>query len=241
MYKIVAISDMHGSLNTHEIPECDLLLIGGDVCPVSNHERRFQADWLRHEFGPWLDTLPAKNIVGVGGNHDFVMQDSLKFKKELNWHLLYDEEVVIDGVKIWGSPYSPLFGNWAFMKRDGNLAENWEKIPSDVDILMVHGPMHGYGDLGPSHRRAKMVVDDSGNRSVEWEVIGGEHTGSATLRNRLEYGHFPNLKLFVFGHIHEGYGVEDVDGLGCGKLKVANVSRMDASYNPTNPPMEFTI
>jgi Icc-related predicted phosphoesterase len=209
--RIVATSDFHGNLPT--IPECDLLLIAGDICPVQNHERRYQADWLRHELNPWLKEQPAKEIVAVGGNHDFVLNDSFKFK-ELAWHLVYNEIVEVEGAKIFGSPMSPRFGNWAFMAPEDRLLDEWDKIPNDVDILMVHGPAYGFGDY----------------------CYSGDHAGSTSLRNKLEYFDYPDLKLFVFGHIHEGYGVGDDLG-----FTWANVSHVNENYAPVNEPMVFEI
>lgn len=219
--RIIATADLHGTLP--EIPECDILLIGGDICPVWDHDRKFQARWLRTEFKRWLEGVSANHIVAVGGNHDFVLNDSLKFKKELPWTLLYDESVVVEGIKIWGSPMSPRFGGWAFMRDDRGLAEVWEKIDPDTDILMVHGPIYGYRD----------------EAGYEW--IGGEgfrpsHTGSQTLRNRLEYGDFSKLKTFICGHIHEAYGEMKVHGIGSGTVDVLNVSLMDGKYRPINEP-----
>ena len=65
--KIVAISDLHGQLPT--VPECDLLLIAGDICPVHNHKLFYQDIWLRSVFAAWLRQQRAKRIIGVWGNH----------------------------------------------------------------------------------------------------------------------------------------------------------------------------
>lgn len=243
--RIVATSDFHGFLP--EIPACDLLLIGGDICPVENHDRKFQAEWLRGEFCDWLNDMPAyTQVVAVGGNHDFVLQDSRKFQKQLPWHLLYDEvfETVSD-LKIWASPMSPTFGNWAFMRDDRGLGELWETIPRDIDILMVHGPMHGYGDGVPEYVLRPRLGSGVGSGENTWdswhkEYLGDEHVGSVSLLNRLAYEEFPNLKLFVFGHIHEGYG-QQVVTLKNNKFTAANVSHVNGDYKPVNPPMMFEL
>ena len=57
---ICAVSDLHGQLP--DIPKCDLLLIAGDVCPVTNHSLDFQEHWLDTEFRWWLKKIPAKKI-----------------------------------------------------------------------------------------------------------------------------------------------------------------------------------
>lgn len=220
--KIIATADLHGHLP--EIPKCDLLLIGGDICPTANHDRRYQANWLSGHFALWMESLPAKRIVWTGGNHDFVLQDINPAKRSrFGGTYLHNISCEIDGIKIWASPFSPSFGNWAFMRNDSSLVEIWDDIPYDVDILMVHGPFYGSGDK---------VVNN-------WHS-GDTCVGSKSLRNHLTYRDFPNLKLFLTGHIHEGYGKEEVQ-LGNNKFISANVSYVDEDYKPGNPPMEFEL
>lgn len=228
--KIVTTSDWHGTIP--EIPECDLLLISGDVCPVQSHERKFQANWLRGVFRPALEEIEARGteVVWTGGNHDFVLAESEKIVRELPGTFLNNTDTVTKGgLKVWGSPMSPTFGNWAFMRDDRGLAEEWAKIPEDVDILMVHGPMHGYGDIVPSYAWNM--------KRGEWEVV--EHVGSITLLNRLTYGNFPRLSLFVFGHIHEGYGQGVVERITGNPVVWINASHMNATYHPVNAPVVF--
>jgi len=226
--RVVATSDFHGTLPI--IPECDLLLIGGDVTPVWDHNRQFQAEWLRTEFSPWLDAQPAKEKVWIGGNHDFVLQDWATSKSAhkvnaLAGTYLNNEAVTLkSGLKVYGSPYSNKFGGWAFMMHELQLASMWDNIPRDIDILLVHGPPHGFGDevIGFSRTKRGMVE--------------AEHVGSTSLANQLFYDLWPNLKLVVFGHIHEGYGEYAMKN-----ARLLNVSLMNDEYKPINPPMVFEL
>jgi Icc-related predicted phosphoesterase len=215
--KLIATSDLHGFLP--EIPECDILLIGGDVTPIHNHNRKFQADWLREDFCPWLKSVPAKSVVWTAGNHDFVLQDMSPKKRDTIGGIYLDSEhVVIDGLKIWGSAMSPTFGNWAFMRDDAVLFDIWETIPADTEIIIVHGPPHGYGDL-----------------TQGWMGSAPENVGSKTLRNRMR--ELNNLKLVVTGHIHPAYGTyTTLNG-----VTVLNVSHVNEQYDPVNPVMVFEL
>lgn len=197
--RVVATSDFHGTLP--EIPECDLLLIGGDVCPVWDHNRQFQADWLRSEFAEWLDAQVAQVIVGVAGNHDFVLQDSPKLGYSLPWVYLNNETATVSvserdavrDVKIYGTPYSNKFGGWAFMQPERELGLIYRDIPRDVEIIITHGPPFGFGDEVPGKVWS----------GAKWT---NERVGSTSLANQLFYDVWENLKLVTFGHIHEGYG-----------------------------------
>jgi Icc-related predicted phosphoesterase len=217
--KIVATSDLHGHLP--EISECDLLLIAGDVCPVWDHKEQYQMDWLRHSFSPWMKEQPAREIVWIGGNHDFVLEKARRSKIDaLGGTYLEDQEFEFEGVKIWGSPYSPTFGNWAFMEDDWWLFDIWNKISEDTEILVVHGPPMGYGDL---------TTGFMGNPP--------ENVGSRTLRDRIRKENMPELKVVVTGHIHPAYGsYETLDG-----VKVINASFVNEQYKPKNRPVEFEL
>ena len=65
-----------------------------------------------------------------------------------NVTVLYDESITLEcGLKIYGSPYSPEFCNWAFsLKSTQDKIDCWSKIPDDTDILITHTPPHGILD-----------------------------------------------------------------------------------------------
>lgn len=191
MMKIVAISDLHGQLPT--IPQCDLLLIGGDICPVHNHLPSYQEFWLTTAFRRWLASVPATKIIATWGNHDFIGQ-SPSFDITLPWTLLVDQATEFNGLKIYGSPWQPVFHDWAFNLTEPELERKWAAIPDDTEVLLLHGPPRGYGDLAP-----RLLTDDN---EETWPC--GVHTGSRSLELRL-WG-LKRLKLCVFGHIHEGRG-----------------------------------
>lgn len=176
---IMLVSDLHGQLI--DISPCDLLIIAGDLCPVEDHSIKRQRDWLDTEFREWLIEQPAKRIIGTFGNHDFVAEEG-EVPNDLPGEWLIDEGTVWEGYNVWGSPYVNKFGNWAFMKRDEELSEHFNKIPSDTNILITHGPPKGILDAN----------------------VHGEECGSKSLLDSLKT--LDDLKLHVFGHIHEANG-----------------------------------
>lgn len=210
--KIVAISDQHGFLP--KIEECDLLLIAGDICPTTNHRLDFQEYWLGTNFKWWLQEIPAKKIVGIAGNHDEIFQKKPSAVPKLPWTYLQDSETEFEGLKIWGTPWQPYFYDWAFNLYEKELAEKWALIPNDADIIVVHGPPHGYGDKAPR----------VGGR-------GYELTGSPSLLEKIKE---VKPKLCVFGHIHEGRGEWKLDN-----TILANVTILNGRYEMVYDPVVF--
>jgi Icc-related predicted phosphoesterase len=213
--KIVAISDMHGTLP--QTPPCDLMLIGGDICPIRNHASAFQAEWLNTVFRRWLAEQPARKIVGVCGNHDFVFErEPGLVPRDLPWTYLQDSGIEWEGLKIWGSPWQLWFHDWAFNLYEEQIKAKWDLIPAGTDILVLHGPPFGYGDAVPG-------------RTPDQPRL----TGSTTLLKRIEE---IQPKLAIFGHIHEGRGV-----WMHGATTLANVTILDVQYNHVYPPWVWEL
>lgn len=213
--KLCCTSDLHGHLP--EIPDCDLLLLGGDYAPVHAPVPEYESQWIHTMFWPWLLELQDRKIpvIGIAGNHDLIFETKPTFPESLPWTYLCDSAVRqrgMAGLCIYGTPWQPPFFDWAFNLPEEQLAKKWALIPEDIDILLLHGPPHGYGDL--SH-------------------YGNTHTGSPSLTQRiLEV----RPKLVVCGHIHEAYGEYSIDGIRC-----LNVSHMDRRYRPVNPVVEVEL
>lgn len=96
---------------------------------------------------------------------------------------LQHEEVTIEGLRIFGSPYTPTFGEgWAFNKRRDKLSNYWGEIEEGVDIVITHGPPKG-------------ILDHS------YSPIGNvyERCGCQALKSRILK---IQPKLVCFGHIH---------------------------------------
>lgn len=178
MPRVVAIADLHGDLPS-DLPGGDMLVIAGDVCPISDHEVGFQDRWLRETFGEWLESLPHPEIVWIAGNHDFVCQTP-EWRPTGRGRYLLDSGIEIAGLSLYGTPWVPKLQGWAFYATDEELAERSTAIPQ-VDVLVSHGPPRGYGDM----------------------LARGGRAGSEALTRRLL--EVPP-RVCVFGHIHEDHG-----------------------------------
>ncbi len=217
--RLVLTSDLHGHLP--EIPSCDALLIAGDLCPIENHDLEHQAEWLRGTFVPWLRGVPARQKVFIAGNHDFVFAEAPDLLDGIGWPGVYlqDSGTVWEGAHFWGTPWANELPGWAFTAPESELANYWSLIPSETQVLLVHGPPLGYGDA---------VI---GSRSGD--VL---HVGSRTLVDTIE--RLPRLRLVLFGHIHEGCGHYQH---GRGRIALVNASLMDVFYSPINPLRSFEL
>ena len=233
MMNVTSISDLHGYLN-FDVPKCDILTISGDICPVfMSHGSATQHKWLQEVFLPWCNQLIKNKItryvVFIAGNHDMYFQNaylknaSLIFNMGENIHYLYNSMIEIEGIKIYGTPWTALFGNWGFMGNEHKLEEVFSKIPEGMDIVITHGPPYGYCDKIEEYK----IINISPSNN-------DEHLGSKVLTKHLERA---QPKWCIFGHIHSGS--HNVEFLG--QTKCINVSLLGENYSIAYKPFNFNI
>ena len=158
MVKTVVTSDLHGNLPI-VVEDFDLMLICGDIVPAHDHYYSFQKEWVENEFIEWVKNLPFRNIwskvVITPGNHDLIFErwneheyERLRHLSEGRLIILRNKQYGFDYIdeisgepkvlKIWGTPYCQIFGNWAFMRPNSVLKEKFSLIPNDIDVLISH-------------------------------------------------------------------------------------------------------
>jgi Icc-related predicted phosphoesterase len=214
--RIVCTSDFHGMYPPPEtMPEGDVLVFAGDIdLRLGMTRNRDSVAAATAPFARWLREVAPKYgaIIGIGGNHDSLLEELPDVGYTLPWMYLCDSGVEHEGVKYWGAPWSNKFFDWSFMATDEVLANRWAMIPDDTDVLITHGPALGINDLAQ----------------------GRTNVGSASLRRRLlemrtKHG---GPRLFVSGHIHEARGIEQ-----WGMTTCINPSYVDGSYRPGYDPV----
>ena len=198
--KIWHISDTHTYHGLLDIPEkIDLVIHSGDA---TNPRDPYLSEDEMQSFISWYTLLPIKYKVFVAGNHDVCIERNFIKKDDFERaDIIYLENdwIEIEGLKIWGSPITPSFGNgWAFNKNRAKTNEVWKHIPDDTDIVVVHGPPKGILDLS-------------------FDVTGKlEFCGDTSLKKRMLD---VNPKLCLFGHIHNS---EDITNAGTMKLSIGD-------------------
>lgn len=181
--RIVAVADTHTFIDDLVVPPGDVLVHAGDLCRGGSLEE------LREQVA-WLAALPHRHKVVVAGNHDWCFARQPAAARALlgEIHYLQDAELVLDGVRFYGSPWQPAYNDWAFnLPRGPALAAVWQQIPTGLDVLITHGPPEGIGDASGMDERA----------------------GCADLRARVRQA---RPRVHLFGHIHQDGGLWQVDG-----------------------------
>jgi Icc-related predicted phosphoesterase len=192
------------------IPPCDVLFHCGDMS--NRGEFSIYADLNR-----WLTTVPATHVVIVPGNHDTTFESdedvSRHFFTRPNTTILIDQGAVVAGLKVWGSPVTKRFYDWAFNRDPGeDIQRHWDRIPPGLDVLVTHGPAMGHGS-----------------------TVAGEDVGCPQL---LETVVRAKPRIHAYGHIHEGAGTYTVKETGTISI---NAAFLDGRYRPRNPPVVIDL
>lgn len=196
---ILHLSDTHGQhKNLKSLPEADVIVHSGDFTFAGSEEEAY-------DFMNWFCNLPYKHKIFIAGNHDMCMYGADHIDGlSRNVHYLYNNSVVIDGIKFYGIPM--------FMEEcmDGNLDVFINNMPDDTDVLITHMPPKGTCDLANYGK-------------------GPEHRGNATLAELLKKLH-PTCHLF--GHEHDAYGKTIKENVIYSNACVVD-SRYNLINNPT--------
>ncbi|KAI5367805.1 Putative calcineurin-like phosphoesterase domain, ApaH type, metallo-dependent phosphatase [Septoria linicola] len=206
--KFLVLSDTHNFDESadlcplkHPMPAVDVVLHCGDLTSVGGASSYKKALRL-------LGSFDAQLKIVIAGNHDLDLDGHywrahLDGDDKLEDHdnaiaLMTGSEARANNItyltegphtftlrsgksfKIFVSPYTPEFNDWAFGYKRGETRWN---IPDDVDIVMTHGPPF---------------------KVLDYSSVAKKHLGCETLLKEVE-----RVKplMHCFGHIHDGYGI----------------------------------
>lgn len=202
--RIVAFADTHQFHDELVVPDGDIAVCAGDVGRAGDVNEI-------QSFLTWFQALPHRHKLFVPGNHDGCLQRTSTALRAAfpGITFLIDAGVVIEGVSFWGSPWTPVFHDWAFMLPRGEaLAARWALIPDAVDVLITHGPPQRVLDDVSSYRHGAPLLDD-GDTTGDL-AVDDRFAGCADLKARVAV---VRPRLHLFGHIHNQRGVKVDDGI----------------------------
>jgi Icc-related predicted phosphoesterase len=183
--RIVHLSDTHMFHRQLDVPAGDVFVNSGDLASEGTLD-----DYV--DVFNWFDAMPHAHKVLIAGNRDSLFQHFAKLiRKRIPTTVIYleDSGTTINGVKFWGSPWTPGYPWMAFTYHAIEGTEPiWSSVPSDTDVLVTHGPPHGVLDLD--------------NR--------GQHIGDRALLERVT---IVRPRLHLFGHVHDQNGRTERNGI----------------------------
>ena len=234
MIDICCASDLHGIFPIIKKP-FDLLLLAGDVVDLY---RQIDADdtyyWYLRRFTTWLKSLPYKDldskVILIAGNHEIGWKNMNETTKTnlldrinncIDNRLIYLEDTCFEfkGLKIFGTPYCKIFGEWAYMINDESLRAHYDKCPENCDILLTHDAPYGVSDM-----------------CYDWEKFGYalEHIGNVPLRDMILK---KKPKYCIHGHLHSSNHNEEI----LGSTKVYCVSLLNEDYKEVYEPLYLKL
>jgi Calcineurin-like phosphoesterase len=200
---------------TGSLPPVDVAVHLGDIGLEGSYARQVAT---LNSFATWFTQQPGTHKLVVAGNHDFLAEEQPHLVRDtLAQHgivyLHHQAYTLPSGHRVFGSPYTPAFLNWANMRQPQDLDYLWEKIPLDTEILLTHGPALDRLD----------------------QMEDGRHIGDPALAIRVRRLH--ELLLHAHGHVHSARGYERS---GENTLFV-NAACCDERNRPVHVPLLVTI
>ncbi|RDA93505.1 hypothetical protein CP533_3966 [Ophiocordyceps camponoti-saundersi (nom. inval.)] len=202
--RIVCISDTHNCAASIKLPPGDVLIHAGDLTNQGSRSELSRAV-------SWLEAADFEAKIVIAGNHDITLDSTFYSEHGHVFHNQRPESPTVcrelftsspsltyldhesatirlpsRGVEfsVFGSPYSPRRGLWAFGYDEDSPP--WDAIPSGTDIVVTHTPPRTHCDM-----------EDQGRQPAGCEALR-----RALCRVR--------PRLAVCGHIHDGRGAEHI-------------------------------
>jgi Icc-related predicted phosphoesterase len=204
--RFVCISDTHN--NFPKLPAGDVLVHAGDLTNQGSFSEL-------QKTVAWLEKAPFECKLVVAGNHDITLDSSFYEEYGSRFHNQAPQDTVEcinllkrsssitylnheaktihlrgqDGpqtmFKVFGSPYSPSRGLWAFGYAPEDALALWKQVPLDSDVVITHTPPKFHCDESPCRGSAGCEA----LRQALWRI---------------------RPRLVVCGHVHESRGAETV-------------------------------
>lgn len=173
------MSDTHElHRDIHHVPDGDILIHSGDFTMFSKSLSAIL------DFNAWFGERPHPYKIVVPGNHEFFLEADPSRRSLLsNATVLINEGVDIEGLKIWGTPTTPMDGGAFGRSAQRDRVKIYSQIPTDTAIVVSHGPPFG-------------VLDQPAASEIH---SGDRELFDAVMRVK--------PRLHCFGHIHPAYGV----------------------------------
>jgi hypothetical protein len=183
------VSDTHNRHDELHVPSgIDVVIHCGDESDCGNE---WSNEPEARAFFEWYSALDIAHKLFVPGNHSMAIEKGLvKPEQYPKVRFLIHEQVVLNGLVVFGTPYTPKFFHWAYMRAREDLDVVWQTIPDDVDILISHGPPKG-------------ILDATRDIDTRNPI----HVGSKSLTRHVTERIKP--LLHAFGHIHDEKGIRN--------------------------------
>lgn len=199
--RFVALSDTHRHHDLIELPPGEVLLYAGDFS--GNYGRSSDLALHLEEFLTWLlaQSRRFERVFFQAGNHETLLDDEhgdvspaleqvRKFCQAApNVVYLQNQPASYRGIQMFGSPLTisrvesegKRYYSRAFERMQAQRAPVWDGLPEGLDVLMTHCPPFGH----------------LSNRDVGCKLLAARLSAMAR-----------PPRYHVFGHDHEGIGIE---------------------------------
>eukprot|EP01084_Bolivina_argentea_P313024 542017_1 len=204
--RLICISDTHNGYDalTQQLIELyesenDIFIHAGDMTD------RGSIDEL-NKINDWFGKLPYKHIITISGNMDGIGLD----KGNVDGYKVFTNAIYLEheyfeikdiGLKLFATPYTPKFVGGFQLMTDVEAAIKWKDIPSNIDVLISHGP-------------PKSILDSTSR---------GDSIGDKVLSKELER---IQPKAMIYGHVHASYGYQENNG-----IQYANAAMFNGIYH----------